>query len=45
MRDAGIITRESRGRVAVEDDGYNVVVMARGTREPLIALAYGEAIT
>lgn len=44
MRDAGIITRESRGRVAVEDDGYNIVVMARGTREPLIALAYGEAV-
>lgn len=42
LRDAGIITRASRGRVAVEDDGYNVIVMARGTREPVIALAYGE---
>lgn len=42
MRDAGIITAACAGRVAVDDDGYNVVVVARGTREPLIALAYGE---
>jgi hypothetical protein len=31
------------GRAAVEDDGYNVVVVMKGTREPLLALAYGEA--
>jgi hypothetical protein len=31
------------GRVAIEDDGYNLVIVARGTREPLGALAYGEA--
>lgn len=42
MRDAGIITASSAGRVAVDDDGYNVVVVERGTREPVIALAYGE---
>lgn len=30
------------GRVAIEDDGYNLVIVTRGTREPLGALAYGE---
>lgn len=31
------------GRAMVDDDGYNVVICHRGTREPLYALAYGEA--
>ena len=31
------------GAVCVEDDGYNVEIQARGTREPLYAIAYGEA--
>ena len=31
------------GEVRVEDDGYNVEIQARGTREPLYAIAYGEA--
>lgn len=34
---------EGAGRLAVDDDGYNLVVMAKGTREPLLAIAYGEA--
>lgn len=32
------------GKCAVEDDGYNVVITRRGTREPLFAIAYGEAL-
>lgn len=32
------------GTVAVEDDGYNVVIVARGTGEPLCAVAYGEVV-
>lgn len=32
------------GACAVEDDGYNVVIIRRGTREPLFAIAYGEAL-
>lgn len=31
------------GKCAVEDDGYNIVITKRGTREPLFAVAYGEA--
>lgn len=31
------------GCAAIEDDGYNLVIVYRGTREPVLALAYGEA--
>ena len=41
LRERGDIPPASRFRVAVEDDGYNVVIVARGTREPLIAIEYG----
>jgi len=41
MRESGYLGAHSRGRVAIEDDGYNVVIMARGTREPLFAIEYG----
>lgn len=42
LREVGVLGDKSKGRVAVEDDGYNIVVLAKGTREPLYALAYGE---
>lgn len=29
------------GQVAIEDDGYNVVVVERHTRKPLYAIEYG----
>ena len=41
FRREGYITKASAGKVAIEDDGYNVVVVARGTREPLFAVEYG----
>lgn len=44
MREAGYLTPASAGEVAIEDDGYNVVIVAKGTREPLLAIAYGEAL-
>jgi len=43
MRDAGYLSKESRGRVAVEDDQYNLVIVDKNTRMPLFAIAYGEA--
>ena len=43
LRERGTLSQYSRGRVAVEDDGYNIVILAKGTREPLYAIAYGEA--
>jgi hypothetical protein len=39
LRQAGYFFKP--GSVAVEDDGHNVVIVAKGTREPLIALEYG----
>lgn len=41
LRELGLLGQESAGRLAVEDDGYNIVIMARGTREPLLAIEYG----
>jgi len=42
LRARGILTAGSAGQLACEDDGYNVVVIKRSTREPLLAVAYGE---
>jgi len=41
FRKEGILSKESAGRVSVEDDGYNVVIMNKSTREPLYAVEYG----
>ena len=44
LREYGLLSKESKGKVAIEDDGYNIVVMAKGTREPLYAIEYGNNI-
>lgn len=36
----GILSDESKGRVTVEDDGYNLVILDRKTLEPLYAVEY-----
>jgi hypothetical protein len=41
LRDEGYLSEKSKGRVTVEDDGYNKVVVDRNTREPLFAIEYG----
>ena len=41
LRESGYLSEYSRGRLAIEDDGYNVVILNRGTREPIFALEYG----
>lgn len=41
LRRKGLLNRHSVGKVAVEDDGYNMVIKLRGTGEPIIALEYG----
>ncbi len=43
MREHGYLSAGSAGKVAVEDDQYNVVVVDRVNRMPLFAIAYGEA--
>lgn len=44
MRMDGYLRADSAGRCAVEDDGYNVVIVDRANRCPVFAIAYGEAI-
>jgi hypothetical protein len=38
----GFATEEARNACEIEDDQYNLVMVDRETREPLIAIAYGE---
>jgi len=44
LRKSGFLTEQSRGKLRVEDDGYNYVIENRNTGEPLLALAYGQYI-
>lgn len=41
MREGGYLTDWSKGRVAVQDDQYNVVIVDKNTHEPLYAIEYG----
>lgn len=43
FREHGYLSDASKGTVTLEDDGYNLVVCDRRTREPLIAIEYGTA--
>lgn len=40
LRKAGFLGPYSKGRVCVDDDGANIVILLRGTREPLLAIEY-----
>ncbi len=31
------LSEESKGKLIVEDDGYNIVILTKGTKEPLYA--------
>ena len=44
LRDTGMLSDASKGRVACEDDGYNVVIVNKSTREPLYAIEYGSDV-
>lgn len=41
LRKHGVLGTGSIGKVAIEDDQYNKVIVAKGTREPLYAVEYG----
>ena len=41
FRDEGYITDYSKGKVGIDDDGYNIVLIEKGTRRPLYAIEYG----
>ncbi len=38
LRDSGYLSDYSKGRVRLEDDGYNLVIENRNTGEPIFAL-------
>lgn len=44
MREIGLLGEGSKGRVALDDDQYNLVIVDRKTREPIFAIAYGEKV-
>lgn len=41
FRDNGFTKAGSQGKGAVDDDGYNLVICDKNTREPLFAIEYG----
>lgn len=42
LRDWSYLSDYSKGRVYIEDDGYNLVVHLKSNHKPLLALCYGE---
>ncbi len=42
LRKWGYLTEQSKGRLSIDDDGYNLVIQDKDTFEPLLALCYGE---
>jgi hypothetical protein len=41
LRKWGYLTDASKGRLSIEDDGYNIVIHNKNTFEPMLALNYG----
>ena len=41
LRKANILSHASAGKVELIDDGYNLVVCAKGTGQPFLAIEYG----
>ena len=41
MRNAGYLSDDSKGRVYLDDDQYNIVVCDRNNGRPLFAIEYG----
>lgn len=41
LRELTLLSEASKGNMALEDDGYNLVVTNRNTREPIFAIEYG----
>jgi len=44
LRERGMLTDRSKGRVAIEDDQYNLVIIEKGNRRPLFAIEYGASV-
>ena len=44
LRKWGFLTEQSKGKLSLDDDGYNIVIQNKDTFEPILALCYGEFI-
>jgi hypothetical protein len=44
MVDAGYLTKAGLDVAEVEDDGFNIVIIDKETREPVFAIEYGPTI-
>lgn len=44
FRDNGYLKESSAGKCAIEDDGYNIVILERGNRRPVFAVEYGPRV-
>jgi len=42
LRKWGFLTAQSKGRLSIDDDGYNLVIQDKNTLEPILALCYGQ---
>lgn len=42
MRKCNWLSNASKGRLSIEDDGYNIIIQNKDTFEPILALCYGE---
>jgi len=41
LRTMGFLSDYSKGRLTIEDDQYNLVIINRNTRQPIFAIEYG----
>lgn len=41
LRKLDVLSEESKGKLCIEDDQYNIVIMRKNTRQPILALEYG----
>lgn len=42
LRENEYLNDKSKGKILIEDGGYNLVVKVKATDEPILALCYGE---
>ena len=44
LRKSDYLTSASKGKLSIDDDGYNIVIQNKDTFEPILALCYGEYV-
>jgi hypothetical protein len=40
----GLLSEHSKGKIAVDDDGYNVTIVQKSNNMPIFALEYGRVL-